>query len=727
MPFMTRPFETSTMDNRGASSKINYKSDASGTDKPTELQVLGDQSKDVDTESQHVTGLVADILGKFERAKVERLPHEERWLRQYHNFRGLYNTDVQFRDSEQSRAFVKITKTKVMAAYSAICEVMFQADKFPLSVEPTKKPEGIDEYAHLEPGNPNAQPYDPEPEGQDTIGWYGDGREISPGATYYDLLGGLEDKYGNAGLISGPAPDLQKMPQISPAEEAAQNMEKTILDQIDESDGHIWLRKTIFEMCMLGTGVMKGPFTVEETLHHWEEDEESETRQYNPISKKVPACAHVSLWNSFPDPDAKYGKEMEWHIERHKLSASQLRQLAKRPHFRSKAIAQVCSETPNYVDQWWEYKLRDSPVNVARRRYEVLEYWGIVDKALIDSTGIDLGIELEENEEVQVNVWLCNHEILRCVVNPFTPATIPYHICPFEEHEYQMWGIGVAENMEDSQEIMNAFARLAIDNAALSSNLVFDIDETSLVPGQDFKVKPGKVFRRMSGQPGQAVFGLKFPNVFPDAMNVFDKFRQLADESTGIPSIMHGQTGVTGTGRTSSGLSMLLGNADKGIKSVIRNIDDFILQPLGEGYFNWNMQFNEDDSIVGDLTIHARGTSGLMAKEIKSQRLMQFLQITSNPMLAPFTKYEHLIKDIAIALELDPDNYTNSPTQAAIYAQLIGTAGAGMQGGASGSPPGMDQSGVGGGGIGTGNVPQPGQQGFTGNKGSSTGAESANA
>ena len=28
--------------------------------------------------------------------------------------------------------------------------------------------------------------------------------------------------------------------------------------------------------------------------------------------------------------------------------------------------------------------------------------------------------------------------------------------------------------------------------------------------------------------------------------------RQLADEDTGIPSILHGQTGVTGTGRTAS-------------------------------------------------------------------------------------------------------------------------------------------------------------------------------
>ena len=33
-----------------------------------------------------------------------------------------------------------------------------------------------------------------------------------------------------------------------------------------------------------------------------------------------------------------------------------------------------------------------------------------------------------------------------------------------------------------------------------------------LVPGQDMKVFPGKIFRRQSGMPGQAIHGVKFPN-----------------------------------------------------------------------------------------------------------------------------------------------------------------------------------------------------------------------
>ena len=74
---------------------------------------------------------------------------------------------------------------------------------------------------------------------------------------------------------------------------------------------------------------------------------------------------------------------------------------------------------------------------------------------------------------------------------------------------------------------------------------------------------------------------------------MFDKFRQLADEQTGIPSYSHGQTGVQSMTRTASGMSMLLGAASLNIKTVIKNLDDFLLKPLGEAYFQWNMQFLE--------------------------------------------------------------------------------------------------------------------------------------
>ena len=235
------------------------------------------------------------------------------------------------------------------------------------------------------------------------------------------------------------------------------------------------------------------------------------------------------------------------------------------------------------------------------------------------------------------------------------------------------------------------------------------------MPGQDLSVYPGKVFRRQGGAPGQAIFGTKFPNVAGENLQLFDKARQLADESTGLPSFAHGQTGISGVGRTASGISMLMNAASGSIKTVIKNVDDYLLKPLGEGLFKFNMQFDYDPQIKGDLEVKARGTESLMANEVRSQRLMQFLQVSSNQALAPFAKFQYVIREIAKAMDLDPDKVTNNMDEAALQAELM----KGFQGPqqAQGAPAGTDPSdptGAGGGTIGTGVAPTPQEQGFTG-------------
>jgi hypothetical protein len=287
---------------------------------------------------------------------------------------------------------------------------------------------------------------------------------------------------------------------------------------------------------------------------------------------------------------------------------------------------------------------------------------------------------------------------------------------PYELNPYSFFGIGIGENMDDTQTLMNGFMRLAVDNAVLSGNLVFEVDETNLVPGQDLQIYPGKVFRRQGGAPGQAIFGTKFPNVSNENLQLFDKARVLADESTGFPSFAHGQTGVAGVGRTASGISMLMNAATGSIKTVIKNVDDYLLRPMGEAFFSFNMQFDFDPEAIGDLEVKARGTESLMANEVRSQRLMQFLQIASSPALMPFAKFPYIIREIAKSMDLDPDKVTNSLEEAARQAAMVQPQQ--QQPTAPGAPavPGVaDTAGTGGGNIGVGQAPVPGEQGFTGN------------
>ena len=99
--------------------------------------------------AEEMPGLTGYIRGKFEDAENGRFAYEQRWLQAYKNFRGIYDSTTQYRDSERSKVFIKITKTKVLAAYGQIVDILFANKRFPIVVESTPMPEGIVEFAHL--------------------------------------------------------------------------------------------------------------------------------------------------------------------------------------------------------------------------------------------------------------------------------------------------------------------------------------------------------------------------------------------------------------------------------------------------------------------------------------------------------------------------------------------------------------------------------------------------
>ena len=681
--------------------------------------VVLEDTDDTNVVDAETSKIIPFIMEKYNRAEDYRRQDETRWLRAYRNYRGIYGPEVQFTEAEKSRVFIKVTKTKTLAAYGQIADVLFAKNAFPISIDPTQLPEGIVEDVSFDPALPDPLREDEKSEPVSPYGFNGDGKEFPAGATsktLQELLNPeLDKKLESIKGVKEGAGTTPTSVTFSPAMIAAKKMQKKIYDQLDESSASKHLRNTAFEMSLFGTGVMKGPFAVDKEYANWDD----ETGEYSPTFKTVPQVSHVSVWNFYPDPDANNMDEAQYVIERHKMSRSQMRGLKKRPYFRSQVIDEAILLGENYDKEYWEDDLSDYAPEHGVERFEVLEYWGMVDVDMLIEQGVDIPDELKDVDELQANVWICNNKLIRMVMNPFKPAKIPYMASPYELNPYSFFGIGIAENMDDTQTLMNGFMRMAVDNAVLSGNLLIEVDETNLVPGQDLSVYPGKVFRRQGGAPGQAIFGTKFPNVAGENLQLFDKARVLADESTGFPSFAHGQTGVQGIGRTASGISMLMGAASQNIKNVIKNVDDYLLRPLGEGMFRFNMQFDFDPEIKGDLEIKARGTESLMANEVRSQRLMQFMQVASNPTLAPFAKFQYIIREIAKSLDLDPDKVTNNMSDAAIQAELMKSFQQEQQpqGGAPAGANPMDTSGAGGGTIGTGQAPTPQEQGFSGNAG----------
>lgn len=707
MALMTPPNEASTEDMTEESSVIALEEDG-----------------DVEQENMEYAGVVNFINSAYQRSKDARLTDEERWLTGYRNYRGIYGPEVQFTSTEKSQAFVKITKTKVLAAYSQIIDVLFAGSKFPIGIEARKFPNNVAGEVSYDPNAITPEKVK-EKAGVDydvpsTIKRPDIARELG---YYKDRLQPIKDN-----LASGAGTNPGSI-TFEPAKKAAQTLEKKMHDQLEESSASKHLRSVAFEMSLFGTGILKGPFAYDKEYPRWTAEGE-----YDPVFDTIPKVEYVSIWDFYPDPDARNMEEAEYTVQRHRLNRTQMRQLKNRPHFREESIEMAISLGATYVRAYWEDALEDSQNKSDIDRYEVLEYWGIMDTELAEEADLDMPEEFADRDQIQINAWVCNGQIIRLVVNPFTPSRIPYASVPYEANPYSFFGIGVAENMEDTQLLMNGFYRMAVDNGALSGNLLIEIDETNLVPGQDMSVYPGKVFRRQAGAPGQAIFGTKFPNVSQELMMMFDKSRQLADEATGIPSYSHGATGIMGVGRTASGMSMLMGAAQQAIKTVVRNIDDYLLAPLGKALFSFNMQFNFDPQFVGDLEVIPRGTESLMRNEIRSQRLLQFMQMTANQQMAPFVKYDYILRELAASMDLDEDGILNDPREAMIQAKMMAEIQALMpqqppqpqqaQGEAVPSP--NDPTGTGGGNIAPGNAPEPDAAGFTGSGGGDNGGQQPN-
>jgi len=175
----------------------------------TDEVIAATDIEDTLIEASSVVGFVSD---RFKRAEDARQADETRWLRAYRNYRGIYSSDVQFTDTEKSRVFVKVTKTKTLAAYGQIVDVLFGNNKFPLSVNPSVLPDGVAEAVHINV-DPNAAAAGdalksvterPAPRpyliGPDT--------KLEPGETLADLarrLGPLQDKLASVSdkLVEG--------------------------------------------------------------------------------------------------------------------------------------------------------------------------------------------------------------------------------------------------------------------------------------------------------------------------------------------------------------------------------------------------------------------------------------------------------------------------------------------------------------------------------------------
>jgi hypothetical protein len=584
------------------------------------------------------------LAGEQVRMKRET---EERWLRNIRAYHGFYDstTEKNLKATGGSRAFVKATRAKTVALEARLFDLIFPTDDRNWGIEATPVPKLSKEgkQATLRAQNAAEQANDAEAAG-------------NPQQAAQIVAEG-NDEASRAQAAQA---------EIAKAREAADAMQEEMDDQLTESRYPAHSRDMIHDACMIGSGVLKGPMVNESTRGRWLPGENGGFALEQSDDPR-PLIKRVDPWSFFPDMSATKIEDAEFTFERYLWTKKDLRRMVKTHGFNADVVREmlrddrgkrpVASSGLHYLTQL--RSITGEGDSSLAGRYIGWEYHGPLEcdeiATILRALGEpDVADEYEQRddplEEFRVVVHFCEGQILKIAPEyPLDSGETLYSVFNIEEAEGNIFGYGIPEIMADSQIALNSAWRMGLDNAALSVGPQAIIDKESVVPADNsWTMLPKKIWHRTKAAlVGQAP-PIEFFNV-PNNMNEIAAIIRIAlefiDMETGIPMPQQGDQTKEQT-KTVGGMTILQNAANIIFRRMVKNYDDGIIAPTMRRLYDWNMQFNPNEKIKGDMQIDARGTAVLLLKEVQAQNLMFIVtQLMSHPAVQPMLKpYQNVTK-----------------------------------------------------------------------------------
>src|SRR5574343_58352 len=446
-------------------------------------------------------------------------------------------------------------------------------------------------------------------------------------------------------------------------------MRKEIEDKLIDIGYETHLKEAIRECVVLGTGCIKGVLPSVKTLEQWQQVDVLDAignvigREWRLITHDVPMpkLESPSIFNLYIDPLVVHKRNLSDVFKRHVVNRSQLEALKDDVRFDSEKINEILRtgtgrhiETQSEVERRRIANINTSAYNYNDETYDLLEYWGQVSGRELQSSGF---VNVDEIDTYWVNIWVCQDKAIFSRLMPMARKVLPYHFFNYVNVPHRFWGIGVAGLNEEYQYAINDTVRDLMDAMAFASKPMTEINVAMLKDGQDPNVMfPAMVYERDSGDPSfPAVRFLAFNAPTAALSQLVDMFKQMSDEGRMLPRLSYGYTSGE-INQTMGGLSMQLGVAALPTKVIIKNIEDGAIKPFIKSLFDWIMEWSDNEDIKGDMQIQVKCSSVLLAKEQRVQQLMQFSNLAgANPIMVERTDFEYLLKEVAKALDIDPE------------------------------------------------------------------------
>ena len=425
--------------------------------------------------------------------------------------------------------------------------------------------------------------------------------------------------------------------------QAAQNrvdrMKIKIEDQLAQGGWSDAFNEFITDLVTFPCAFVKGPIVRRQRYLKWSQGGDGRMMM-EPGERIAPEFERVSPFNIYPEPGITRIND-GYLFEHHELSRQALADLIGVPGYDDDAIRKALEYGPSAAfvfdstesareDEERKYYTEMRPTDV----FDALEFWGKVSGKMLREWGMSEAEVPDEAKEYDANVWMVGTLVIKAVLNYDPLGEKPYAKTSFIKTPGSFWGRSIPEIIEDLQNVCNAAARALVNNMGIASGPQVEINLERIPPNEDItQMHPWKIWQVLNDPLGSSAPAVRFNQPTDNSstlMAVYEKFSRLADDHSGIPSYIYGDTDVQGAGRTASGLSMLMGSAGKGIRQVVMHIDHDVVKPIIQRQFIYNMRYDEDESIKGDAQVVPRGAVNLAVKETTNVRRVEFLNATAN-------------------------------------------------------------------------------------------------
>jgi hypothetical protein len=330
-------------------------------------------------------------------------------------------------------------------------------------------------------------------------------------------------------------------------------------------------------------------------------------------------------------------KKCSFAYELHSMAKHEMLELSTREDFRGDIILDILTtnEKGNYKMRSWETQIQSIPdqpqtTPLNANAFEVIERNGYIDgKQLFAAGAIP---EDQIDLEYFCSFWFCANRCIKITPWPeeaFKSVSELYHLFYYEKDETSIFGTGLPKILRDRQLAMNAGERHLLGHAAWLTAPCGEINLADLMPESKEHAPnfgPGSFLARVSyGQNGNnnIIKQYYMQDNVNSLIGLLNFQRSQGDQETSLPSSLFGAPPVTDT--TAKSDAIRFENLLDFIKDLARNFDDMNTSVI-RAIVRWNMKFNPDPMIKGDLETKAVGSAESLIRNAIREQVSFFLQ-----------------------------------------------------------------------------------------------------